>query len=81
MQGLTGGGPLAVQLTGYVVAPQDGMYNFSVVVDAGAQARLTLGGVATPLTFGVGAVPDLPVKLSAGVLTAIALTATGSRIP
>jgi hypothetical protein len=74
-----GGGPLAVSLTGYVVAPQDGMYNFSVVVDAGAQASLTLGGVATPLTFGAGAAPNLPVKLSAGALTAITLTATGVK--
>jgi hypothetical protein len=74
-----GGGPLAVSLTGYVVAPADGLYNFSVVVDAGAQASLTLRGVATPLTFGAGAAPNLPVKLSAGALTAIALTATGVK--
>ena len=65
-----GGGPLAVSLAGYIVAPQDGAFNFSVVVDAGAQATLTSAGVATPLSFGAGAVPNLPVKLSAGALTA-----------
>jgi hypothetical protein len=74
-----GGGPLAVSLTGYVVAPADGLYNLSVVVDAGAEASLTLGGVATPLTFGAGAAPNLPVQLSAGALTAITLAATGVR--
>jgi len=74
-----GGGPLAVSLTGYVVAPQDGVYNFSVVVDAGAQATLTLGGVATPLSFGAGAAPNLPLKLSGGALTAISLVATGVK--
>lgn len=74
-----GRGPLAVLLIGYVVAPRDGVYNFSVVVDAAAQATLTLGGVATPLSFGAGATPALPVKLSAGALTAVTLTATGVR--
>jgi Neuraminidase-like domain len=74
-----GGGPLALSLTGYVVAPQDGVFNFSVVVDAGAQASLTLAGVATPLAFGAGAAPNLPVKLSAGALTAITLAATGVK--
>jgi hypothetical protein len=74
-----GGGPLAVLLSGYVVAPQDGMYNFSVVVDAGAQATVTLAGVSTPLSFGAGAAPNLPVKLSAGALTAITLAATGVK--
>jgi peptidoglycan hydrolase-like protein with peptidoglycan-binding domain len=71
-----GGGPLAVSLSGYIVAPQDGVYSFSVVVDTGAQATLTLGGVATPLTFGAGAPPNAPVKLSAGALTPISLQAT-----
>ena len=52
-----GGGPLAVSLTGYVVAPADGLYNFTVVVDAGAQASLTLGGVATPLRSAWGSRP------------------------
>ena len=74
-----GGGPLAVSLTGYIVAPQDGAFNFSVVVDAGAHATLTLAGVATPLSFGAGASPNLPVKLSAGALTAITLVATGVK--
>ncbi|MGH3511530.1 MAG: neuraminidase-like domain-containing protein [Pseudonocardiaceae bacterium] len=74
-----GGGPLAVSLTGYIVAPQDGAFNFSVVVDAGAQATLTLAGVATPLRFGAGAAPNLPVKLSAGALTAITLVTTGVK--
>ena len=74
-----GGGPLAVSLSGYIVPPQDGAYSFSVVVDAGAQATLTLGGVTTPLTFGTGAAPNLPVNLSAGVLTSIALQATGVK--
>lgn len=74
-----GGGPLAVSLSGYVVAPQDGTYNLSVVVDAGAQATVTLGGAAKPLTFGAGATTNLPVKLSAGALTAITLVATGIK--
>ena len=74
-----GGGPLAVSLTGYIVAPQDGMYNFSVVVDPGAHATLTLTGASTPLSFGARAAPNLPVKLSAGALTAIALAATGVK--
>jgi hypothetical protein len=74
-----GGGPLAVSLTGYIVAPQDGEFDFSVVVDTGAQATLTFAGVATPLSFGAGAAPNLPVKLSAGALTAITLVATGVK--
>lgn len=74
-----GGGPLAVSLTGYIVAPQDGAFNFSVVVDTGAHATLTLAGVATPLSFGAGAAPNLPVQLSAGAPTAITLVATGVK--
>jgi hypothetical protein len=74
-----GGGPLAVSLTGYIVAPQDGAFNFSVVLDAGAQATLKLAGVAAPLSFGAGAAPNLPVTLSAGALTAITLVATGVK--
>jgi hypothetical protein len=74
-----GGGPLAVSLVGFIVAPQDGAYNFSVVVDAGAQATLTLGGVATPLAFGAGAASNTPVNLSAGALTPVTLQATGVK--
>ena len=74
-----GGGPLAVSLTGYLVAPQDGTFNFSVVVDAGARATLSIGDVAAPLIFGTGTAPNLPVKLSAGVLTPITLVATGVK--
>ena len=74
-----GGGPLAIALSGYVVAPQDGAFNFSVMVDAGAQATLTLAGVAAPLRFGAGMAPNPPVKLSAGALTAITLVATGVK--
>jgi hypothetical protein len=74
-----GGGPLAVSLAGFIVAPQDGLYNFSVVVDAGAKATVTLGGVASVLSFGGGAPPNAPVLLSAGALTPIALLATGVK--
>jgi Neuraminidase-like domain/Putative peptidoglycan binding domain len=74
-----GGGPLAISLAGYVVAPQDGLFSFSVLIDTGAHATLTLGGVATPLTFGAGAPPSAPVELSAGALTPITLQATGVK--
>jgi peptidoglycan hydrolase-like protein with peptidoglycan-binding domain len=74
-----GGSPVAVSLAGYIVAPQDGTYNFNVVVDAGAHATLTLGGVATPLAFGAGAASNNPVKLTAGALTSLALQATGVK--
>ncbi|QGM47133.1 hypothetical protein H2LOC_016335 [Methylocystis heyeri] len=75
----SGGGPLAVSLAGYIVAPQDGAYNISVVADAGAHAVVTLGGAVAPLVFGPGAASNAPVQLSAGALTPIMLQATGVR--
>ena len=74
-----GGGPLAVSLTGYIVAPQDGLYNFSVVVDAGAQATLTLGeGIdAAPLRRRRAA--ERAGQVERRRLTPIALPATGVK--
>ncbi len=77
-----GGGAIAVALSGAVVAPQDGAYNFSVVLDPGASATVSFGiPGATPtyptLTFGKGAVPALPISLSASVMTPISIVATG----
>ena len=74
-----GGAPIAVALNGYIVAPQDGAYSFSVVIDAGAQATLSLGGLATPLSFGASAQRNAPVNLSAGILTPTTLLARGVK--
>jgi hypothetical protein len=77
-----GGGAIAVALSGTIVAPQDGAYNFSVVLDPGAAATVTFGSAgATPtyptLTFGKGGSPALPITLSASVPTPISIVATG----
>ena len=77
-----GGGAIAVLLSGAIVAPQDGAYNFSVVLDAGAAATVSFGTPgSTPtyptLTFGKGSSPALPVTLSASVLTPISIVVTG----
>jgi peptidoglycan hydrolase-like protein with peptidoglycan-binding domain len=73
----TGGEPIAAALSGYIVAAQDGAYNFSVVLDPGAQATLSFGPAGPTLAFGKGAPPALPVTLSAASLTPIQLVATG----
>ena len=77
------GAALAVSLSGFIVAPQDGMYSFDVATDAGAQATLTfsatLGAAAASLAFGAGAAPNLPIRLSAGALTPVTLAANGIK--
>ena len=75
----TGGAAIAVVLSGYLVAPQDGAYNFSVVLDPGAAATVNFGPSGPVLAFGAGAAAALPVKLSAAVLTPIELVATGVK--
>ena len=75
----TGAGAIAVALSGYLVAPQDGAFNFSVVLDPGAAATLSFGPSGPTLAFGAGAPPALPVTLSAAVLTPIQLVATGVK--
>ena len=75
MPAASGAAGLAISLAGYIVAPQDGLYNISVVMDAGATAMLTIGGASPPLRFGAGAPPNIPIHLSAGALTSIVLKA------
>ena len=74
-----GGAPIAVMLAGFIVAPQDGAYNFSVVVDPGAEATLSFSESGPTLAFGKNAPLALPVTLSAAVPTAIELIATGVK--
>lgn len=73
----TGGSAIAVMLTGSIVAPQDGAYNLSLVLDPGASATVSIGNAT--LNFGKNAAPALPVTLSTAVLTPISIVATGVR--
>jgi hypothetical protein len=75
----SGAAGLAITLQGFIVAPQDGAYNFAAVADAGANVSVNIGGATTPLLFGGAAPPNPPVKLSAGALTSIRLAATGVK--
>ena len=76
-QTLPGGGtPIAVTLTGYLSAPQDGAYDFSIAADTAATVTLELGGAAVPLAQAGGTWTNTgPVTLVAGQLVPVALTA------
>lgn len=72
-----GGGPIAVQWSGYLDAPQSGFYNIAVAADAGAQVSLAVGGaVVTMGASGTVWRNASAIALTAGTLTPVLITVT-----
>ena len=76
----SGGGPMAGIWTGYLTAPQDGLYDFRVTADPGAALSLQIAGAPVAMQQAGGLWQNqVPVSLVAGALVPFTLTATSIR--
>ena len=74
-----GGGVIAADWYGYIDVPQDGYYDVRVYTDPGASVSLEIDGTAVTMASPPGGSlwsNQTPISLSAGSLTAVALTVT-----
>ena len=75
-----GGGDIAGIWSGFLTAPQDGLYDIDIAADPGATITLQLGGVTVPGAQQGGLWSNQgPISLTAGALVPITLTATSIK--
>ena len=75
-----GGGDIAGTWSGFLTAPQDGLYDINVAADPGATIALQLGGVSVPGEQQGGLWSNQgPISLTAGALVPITLTASSIK--